>query len=569
MKTAKLHILVDSREPSVSFAKSFYEKSGKPTLGIVEHIREKTFTERFAVLLHTCRPVDKILISVHCVAKKYFDEARQLLLDSGLTAKNITLASYECQPNLAEYCTGAGICFQANHFKCRTLSKEDTGSSKPAKSAITSTQGYKQQELSRIRAQYRLMLAIISRTESLGDVSRQIILGQAAPGDNKKNEYTRAIRFFSLGEPDMAGGSYSCNKQQKTNPIDTLRQKVNMIAATNFNVLIHGDSGSGKEAMAWAIHELSDRRDRPFLTINCAGLSDELLESELFGYLKGAHNQAHEEHLGLLDGVNGGTLFFDELPEMSPRIQAKLLRFIESGEFRPLGSNQNRYTDARIIAAGQPHLLNNRERLRPDLKSRVCQLEMEIKSLKTLEQEAPGTIIRIASILLERYIWTTVYRNNQTYELTPRDIQKYQERILSPDIAAKISQHNWSNSNTRDLNNFLRQWLVFGDDQLNSLDDNLPSPALAETPNLSNMGLEDDRLCDYLFVPRNRQELKTLCARKPLSDLKNAYVRHLFKVYTRVVEDENQECGRKNRPTQKELAQLMGLTENTLCRYRK
>jgi hypothetical protein len=134
-------------------------------------------------------------------------------------------------------------------------------------------------------------------------------------------------------------------------PAAVLREAVLRAARAPFPVLIEGESGSGKELVARAIHRLGSRRDRRFCAINCAAISDELVEAELFGHARGAFTGAAAERAGLFEEADGGTLFLDEIGELTPRAQAKLLRVLQDGEVRRVGENLPRRVDVRILAA--------------------------------------------------------------------------------------------------------------------------------------------------------------------------------------------------------------------------
>lgn len=553
---SKLHILIDSRESSVSLARHFYNDLNNHSLGVVEHFRGLVFANNLKFLLERCSDLDEILVAVNYLPQDQLALAAPILQKGQYAQCRITLATYECFTFMRDWCSETGCHFLANLYKKRTVAQ--TVTTKRRNSAET-------EQLDRIWIQYRLMLAIISRTVRLSDTCRQLILGHPMEGGTLEKEYTRARRFFYLGEPDMAGGTYSCEDKQSMNPVDELRFRVNKIAATDFNVLIKGESGSGKETIAWAIHELSARRDKPFMVINCAGLPDELLESEMFGYRKGSHNQAYDDSPGILGSANGGTLFLDELPDMSPRVQAKLLRFVESGEYRPLGSTENRYSDTRIIAAGQVIRLDA-SGVRPDLKSRIGQLDLEIAPLRDVEARSPGTIYKIAFILLERYTWTTIFHENRMRELTPCDIRTFQDRLALKKNLDVLSNQEWKESNIRELNNFLRKWLVFGDNEFKVLK---RSAAVSnQTPEqLDRPVLYDEELKGLLLEPGSREELKALFLKNPLQNLKKSYMRHLFAIYSKIIERENTTSDRPKKPTQKELAKLIDVTENTISRH--
>lgn len=576
MKTDQpfLHIILDSREQALSYARRYYVRLGRPQLGEVIHIRPTAFAERFKRMLETAARQDNILVSLHFIPKEQLDQAAAYIEKFRKNLPRATISSFACFTHIQEWCVEHGINFEENPYKQRALSPITEGKIKHSLCHdVSSLTKEDRENLERIWIQYRLMISIISRSYLLGDVARLLIKGQPAEDSSLQEEYGRVLRYYKLGELDMAGGTYACEKDS-ANAIDQLRTRINLIAATAYNVLIQGESGSGKETVAWAIHELSARKNKPFLTINCAGLSDELLESEMFGYVKGSHNQAISDHSGLLEAAQGGTVFLDELPEMGPRVQAKFLRVLETGEYRPIGGMGNKYTDVRIIAAGQTQLLSDPFRVRRDLMSRIAQLRIEILPLRALEKSSPGTLCKIINVLLERYTWTTVFRNGVSYELSPKDIKGYQEALVAdPEKMLKLVKGDWKESNIRQLNNFLRHWLVFGDDEFSNF------PALngnqenalrsAETPALERADvITDEQLKMFLQNVQSRDALAALFAANPIHDLKKAYMRHIFHVYAKIVETENKQKGTDAKPTQKELASLIGVTEYTLSRYR-
>ena len=148
---------------------------------------------------------------------------------------------------------------------------------------------------------------------------------------------------------------------------------VRRVAPTNISVLIEGPSGTGKELLARAIHQNSLRRDKPFKPVNCAGLTETLLESELFGHVKGAFTGANTDRKGLFEIADKGTLFLDEIGDMPLTMQAKLLRVIEDGVVTPVGSNKATVVDVRIISATNHNLtkLIERNTFRQDLYFRI------------------------------------------------------------------------------------------------------------------------------------------------------------------------------------------------------
>jgi two-component system, NtrC family, response regulator HupR/HoxA len=172
-------------------------------------------------------------------------------------------------------------------------------------------------------------------------------------------------------------------------------------AGTDLPVLIEGETGTGKELMARAIHLFSQRHQLLFMPVNCGAISDDLLQSELFGHRKGAFTGATTDRLGLLQASDGGTVFLDEISDISPGMQVALLRFLQEGEVRALGSDQTRRSDVRIIAACNRPLreLVAQGKFRQDLYYRLRGFELRIPALR----ERPEDIPPLVSHMIERY----------------------------------------------------------------------------------------------------------------------------------------------------------------------
>src|SRR5690606_17715371 len=166
-------------------------------------------------------------------------------------------------------------------------------------------------------------------------------------------------------------------------------------------VLITGESGTGKELVARAIHVNSLRSDKPFITINCAAITETLLESELFGHVRGAFTGAVNGRKGLFEEANGGTFFFDEIAETAPSFQAKLLRAIEHGEIRRLGDNRPVLVDARIIAATNQdlRLAIAEKRFRQDLYYRLNVVRFQLPPLRERRED----IKQLVDFFLDKY----------------------------------------------------------------------------------------------------------------------------------------------------------------------
>jgi two-component system response regulator HydG len=164
----------------------------------------------------------------------------------------------------------------------------------------------------------------------------------------------------------------------------TLYQQITKFAPTNITILVHGETGTGKELVAQALHASSQRVDKPLISVNCAAIPETLIESELFGYEKGAFTGAASNRMGLIEAANGGTLFLDEIGELPIEAQARLLRFLQEGEIRAIGSVKTRKVDVRLIAATHRDLkrLASEGRFREDLYYRINVMQLNLPPLR-------------------------------------------------------------------------------------------------------------------------------------------------------------------------------------------
>jgi transcriptional regulator with PAS, ATPase and Fis domain len=172
--------------------------------------------------------------------------------------------------------------------------------------------------------------------------------------------------------------------------IREIEQEIECAASTDAKVLLTGESGSGKEVVANLIHRDSRRRKAPFVPINCAGVPDSLLESELFGHVRGSFTDAHRDKRGWLDQAQGGTVFLDEIGEMSVRMQAVLLRFLENGEIQRVGAERSHaIVDVRVIAATNRNLLTQvaEKKFREDLYYRLNVIHITIPPLRERQED--------------------------------------------------------------------------------------------------------------------------------------------------------------------------------------
>jgi two-component system response regulator AtoC len=180
-------------------------------------------------------------------------------------------------------------------------------------------------------------------------------------------------------------------------------KQVGRVASTNLPVLITGESGTGKEVVASALHRRSQRAAKPFVAVNCGAIPAELIESELFGHVKGAFTGAHSDRAGLWEEADGGTIFLDEITESAPAFQVKLLRVLQEGEIRRVGSNQSQRVDVRVIAASNRDVEKETAagRFRQDLFYRLNAVSIHLPPLRDRKED----IFPLASSFAER-VWS-------------------------------------------------------------------------------------------------------------------------------------------------------------------
>ncbi|TYK67371.1 sigma 54-interacting transcriptional regulator [Colwellia echini] len=186
----------------------------------------------------------------------------------------------------------------------------------------------------------------------------------------------------------------------------SLLQQAKQVANSDFSILIHSQSGTGKELLAKAIHQASNRKDKVFTAINCAAIPEQLLESELFGHVKGAFTGAERNHQGLFQATDGGTLFLDEIGDMPLSFQVKLLRVLQEREVRPVGSTQAIKVDVRIISATHVNLTKaiKANTFREDLYYRLNVVELELPTLIQRREDIP--------LLVQYFLNQAVARSN-------------------------------------------------------------------------------------------------------------------------------------------------------------
>jgi DNA-binding NtrC family response regulator len=219
-------------------------------------------------------------------------------------------------------------------------------------------------------------------------------------------------------------------------------ETIKMVAKNDLTVLITGESGTGKDLTARAVHALSDRRSGPFVAVNCPTVPENILESELFGYKKGAFTHATQNRIGLFQEAHGGTIFLDEIGDISPAIQTKLLRVLQEKEIKPLGDVHSVQVDVRIVASTNQDLAAKirRREFREDFFYRLNVLPIHLPPLR----ERLADIPLLANHLLEKHC---------------RELGK-PPKTIAPELMAIFQQRDWA-GNIRELENVILQGILF------------------------------------------------------------------------------------------------------------
>ena len=240
--------------------------------------------------------------------------------------------------------------------------------------------------------------------------------------------------------------------------IQTLRQQISRLARSQAPVHIHGESGSGKEVVARLIHNNGPRATGAFVAVNCGAIPPELMESELFGHIKGSFTGASQDKVGLFQAASGGTLFLDEVADLPLAMQVKLLRAIQEKTVRPVGANEEQHTDIRLLSATHKNLANEVEtgKFRQDLYYRINVIDLRVPSLRERLEDVPALTKNILNRIgaehgtneahLERSAVTAL--NNYTFPGNVRELENILERALALSDGDSITADDLQFSNT-------------------------------------------------------------------------------------------------------------------------
>jgi len=234
--------------------------------------------------------------------------------------------------------------------------------------------------------------------------------------------------------------------------IQYVRILIDKVSLTNAKILIQGPNGSGKELVANQIHLNSSRNDAPFIEVNCAAIPSELIESELFGHIKGAFTSAVKDKIGKFEAANGGTIFLDEIGDMSLSAQSKVLRALQENKIQRVGSERDLIVDVRVIAATNKDLRNEikKNNFREDLFHRLAVIEINVPSLNERSSDIP--------VLIQHFLKDISIENKLTY------------KNIDKDAVSQLKKYNWS-GNVRELRNVIERLSILTENNIISLKD--------------------------------------------------------------------------------------------------
>jgi DNA-binding NtrC family response regulator len=234
--------------------------------------------------------------------------------------------------------------------------------------------------------------------------------------------------------------------------IQDVRILIDKVSLTNAKILIQGPNGSGKELVANQIHLNSSRNDAPFIEVNCAAIPSELIESELFGHIKGAFTSAVKDKVGKFEAANGGTIFLDEIGDMSLSAQSKVLRALQENKIQRVGSERDLIVDVRIIAATNKDLRNEikKNNFREDLFHRLAVIEINVPSLNERSSDIP--------VLIQHFLKDISIENKLIY------------KNIDKNAVLQLQKYNWS-GNVRELRNVIERLSILTDNNIISLED--------------------------------------------------------------------------------------------------
>ena len=268
-----------------------------------------------------------------------------------------------------------------------------------------------------------------------------------------------AVRYTAQKMVTAADRGVAADLIGHTPEIEELRARIRVVAPSTAKVLVSGESGVGKELVSRAVHAQSRRAEGPFVPVNCAGMPESLLETELFGHLKGSFTGAYRDKCGMLEFADGGTVFLDEIGEMTVRMQGLLLRFLETGELRKVGDTlPTGRVDVRVVAATNSDLrqMVSQKTFREDLFYRLDVIHLTVPPLRQRKQDIP--------LLIDHFLERFATANASVV------------RRIAPDALMRLVEYSWP-GNVRELENVIESLVIRTPTAIATVDD-LPGTVL-------------------------------------------------------------------------------------------
>lgn len=343
-----------------------------------------------------------------------------------------------------------------------------------------------------------------------------------------ENLYLKQEILEKSGYPSLLGNSRAIN---------LVRDQIAKVARTSATVLITGESGTGKEVVARTIHAQSSRRDKPFVPINCSAIPEFLLESELFGHVKGAFTGAVRDKKGLIEEVRGGTLFLDEIGDIAPPLQVKLLRLLQEGEYRPVGSSVNKKADVRYIAATNRDLKDKMEKgeFREDLFYRLNVFHIHMPPLRERKEDIP--------LLARHFI-------GKYAALHGKPVKGFTDEAIE-----RLISYSWP-GNVRELENTVERGIIMATGEMITADDLFAGNSTKEEPSLS---IADDPSIFNLPFKEAKEKI--------IDEFQSRYLIKLLEKHGGNISQTARECGLKRQYIYKLLKRVkinpQSLKENT------
>ena len=339
---------------------------------------------------------------------------------------------------------------------------------------------------------------VVPLSSELGTTHFAVMMGVRGIESFVTREQESNVSVVPIQEKNLRGASILESIIGESEPIQQLVEMIQLVAASEATVLIEGESGTGKELVAKTIHAASRRQGGPFVVVECSSLPESLLESELFGHVRGAFTGAVADRKGLFEEAEGGTIFLDEIAATTPAFQSRLLRVIQEGEIKPVGSSQSIKVNVRVISAGNIPLedLVQKKMFRSDLYYRLAVLPLVVPSLRDRKEDIP--------LLVDHFLGLSAQKHG------------YAPKRLSEEAQVALEQHQWP-GNVRELENVIERAIVTCQHAVLGAHDffieHAPNPKKSDLRTIAKVARQEVERSQILQALRDAKGDKTRAAR--------------------------------------------------------